>query len=87
MTQMNIKQSSERSRRILLGVLACGALALSSGCVHVPQKPIDTKVKQAQNDDKDRKQFQEYERRHIAPPPAYGNKVVLAQDESPASTL
>ncbi len=64
---------------ILLGsVLSMG----TSGCAKSPQKPPEAPLKQAKKDSRlDEQEQPDVERRHLAPPPAYGNKVVMAADE------
>ena len=65
------------------------ALSLSFGsmaCNKAPQKPPASPLKQAKKDDRIQQEDDlDPERRHLAPPPAYGNKVVMAKSEQERS--
>lgn len=72
--------------RVMLTLAMVAAIG-ATGCASKMEAPPASALKQARQDSKlDREQL-ELERRHVAPPPAYGNKVVLAknQDESRAA--
>jgi hypothetical protein len=62
------------------------ALALSIGavgCTKAPQKPVESPLLQAKKDDRIQAEDDlDLERRHLAPPPAYGNKVVMAVEKT-----
>lgn len=72
-----------RGCRVLgTAVLSCWLLLGASACTKTPDKPPASALKQAKKDSRlDHQEVQDLERRHLAPPPAYGNKVVMAQDE------
>lgn len=83
----------ETASRVLVQRLvpsACLALALSLGsvaCTKAPQKPPESALKQAQKDERiQAEEDLDPERRHLAPPPAYGNKVVMARTTNAHST-
>ncbi len=65
------------------------ALALLSGsaaCTHAPMAPPESPLKQATKDNRQESGAEkDLERRHLAPPPAYGNKIVLAVEEEPTA--
>lgn len=63
-------------------LLLCGLLLSAPACTKAPEKPPESALKQAKQDARLMEQEElELERRHLAPPPAYGNKVVMAQHE------
>ena len=63
-------------------LLSCGLLLNAAACTKTPEKPPASALKQAKQDARLPEQEEiEQERRHLAPPPAYGNKVVMAQHE------
>ena len=71
-------------------VLALGLLVssgLSLGCTKLVQGPPETAPKHARHDapEKPTPATEDYPE-HIAPPPAYGNKVVMAHNEPVADT-
>jgi hypothetical protein len=62
-----------------------GAVVALAGCAAEPVAPPKVPVKkQAQ---KDTEQREPAPLRHLAPPPAYGNKVVMAEAEPPDTQL
>jgi hypothetical protein len=73
--------------RLLPSTFIALSLALgSAACSQAPQKPAASPLKQAKKDDRPPSQDElELERRNVAPPPAYGNKVVMAKSESDVS--
>lgn len=81
------RSTAQLSRRLLRSRLLPSmfvglSLALGSvACTKAPQKPPTSALKQAKKEDRPTSQ-DELERRHQAPPPAYGNKVVMAQEEN-----
>lgn len=72
-----------QSLKFVSFLFVTSALAFATaGCTRAPEKPPESPLKQAKKDSRlDPQEEQDLERRHLAPPPAYGNKVVMAQDE------
>lgn len=69
----------------LLGVMSLTGLTL--GCTKQIQAPTQTAPKHARHDPQEKpSQTLEQYPEHIAPPPAYGNKVVMAQSEPVTGT-
>lgn len=67
-------------------LLSLGLVLGTAACTKTPQKPPDSSWKQAKKDSRlDQPEDLDPERRHLAPPPAYGNKVVMAQDDRTAT--
>ncbi len=65
-----------------VAVLIAASLAFS-GCSRTPVKPPRSPLMEAKKDERiDEEHLRDLERRHMAPPPAYGNKVVMAVDDS-----
>jgi hypothetical protein len=66
------------------------ALSLSFGsmaCSKAPQQPPASPLKQAKKDERIQQEDElDPQRRHLAPPPAYGNKVVMAKSGQDRST-
>jgi hypothetical protein len=64
-------------------LFACALALGTTGCTKALKKPAQAPLMQAKKDERiDKEQQLDLERRHLAPPPAYGNKVVMAQDDS-----
>ena len=82
-TRRSVMLAHLRSSALRGPVLIALGLALGvTGCQKAPQKPPEAPLKQAKKDDRiDEEKQMDLERRHLAPPPAYGNKVVMAKDE------
>jgi hypothetical protein len=64
--------------------LVCAGLFFgTSACTSVPERPPESALKQAKKDSRlEPQEDVDLERRHLAPPPAYGNKVVMAHNEA-----
>lgn len=83
---MEAKCGIRALRRAMLALVTIAAIG-ATGCASKMEAPPASALKQARQDSKlDREQL-ELERRHVAPPPAYGNKVVLATDENSLTTF
>lgn len=69
--------------RLVPSVMVSLGLPLgTASCTRAPEKPPESALKQAKRDSRlDQPEDEEFERRNLAPPPAYGNKVVMAQSE------
>ena len=70
------------TRLVLLAGIGVSLLAV--GCSHDLRRPPETVHKHAQRNVEQEKPVSPAERdypEHIAPPPAYGNKVVMAESE------
>ena len=66
--------------RALLALVACTFAFGTTACSKAPLKPPEAPLKQAINDDAfEEEELFDTETHHLAPPPAYGNKVVMAQ--------
>jgi hypothetical protein len=65
---------------VLVSALGTG----TAGCAGAPQKPPSSAEKHARRDAREQER-REFENEHLAPPPAYGNKVVLAAQTREAS--
>lgn len=72
-----------RFSRLVPSALVCaGVLLGTASCTKAPAKPPESALKEAKKDSRlDQPEDLDPERRHLAPPPAYGNKVVMAQHE------
>lgn len=73
--KLNDRKTASRTwRRIALGLFV---FALNIGCTQTNQRAVEMPARQASKVEKleDEDRF-DIERRHVAPPPAYGNKVV-----------
>ncbi len=92
--ESNLKDSGGGTSQIKLGLdrlrtpYAFALIALLSiSCNRAVQKPPESSMKHAQRDAKEQTLTPEAREipEHIAPPPAYGNKVVMAQGEGSSS--
>ncbi len=62
-------------------LLLTGLSLTTLGCASSPQKPPETAPKQARVERQDQKQQDQPTYEHVAPPPAYGNRVVMAEEK------
>jgi len=62
-------------------VLSMGTAACSAGPPKPPESPLKQAIKDERIDEQDK---EDLERRHVAPPPAYGHKIVLATEDNTA---
>jgi len=60
-------------------MMACTFAVGTVACSKAPQKPPEAPLKQAIKDETVEEELFDAERHHLAPPPAYGNKVVMAE--------
>lgn len=66
-----------------LALLLAMAFALgTAACGGAPRKPPESPQLEARKDERIRaEEERELEHRHLAPPPAYGNRVVMAENK------
>lgn len=67
-----------RGAATLLVALTC--LFGTASCAKAPEKPPESALKHAKDFRPQEPDETDLERRHLAPPPAYGNKVVMAEE-------
>lgn len=71
------------SRALMAALFSLAVVFGTTSCAKAPTKPPESALKQAKKDSRlEQREEPDLERRHLAPPPAYGNKVVMAEQVS-----